>query len=238
MPLAAPTIRPRERSHLPDYSRKLEFVSDAELDAAIVWAASRRPLDISGAAREALDAMGLGRANPGAEGRVAARTQQLVMTRQLKRAPSPEGVQSRSRQTPKGHRRIHLLADEQMAMLGDSATSAVPVRHAGDASPAGARIPATSARPDAQVDGEAAVLVAQLADPAVRRSSQARLRHMGRPAVGPLIKALADESLRRAAETVLVELGQLAAPELSAAMLDGDERIRRAAEETLDRMGL
>lgn len=61
---------------------------------------------------------------------------------------------------------------------------------------------------------------------------------MGRPAVGPLIKALADESLRRASETVLVELGQLAAPELSAAMLDGDERIRRAAEETLDRMGL
>lgn len=238
-PLAAPTIRPRERSHLPDYSRKLEFVSDAELDAAIVWVASRRPLDISGAARGALDAMGLGRANPGAEGRVAARTQQLVMTRQLKRAPSPEGgAQSRSRQTPRGHRRIHLLADEQMAMLGDSATSAVPVRHAGDASPAGARIPATGARPDTQVDGEAAVLVAQLADPAVRRSSQTRLRHMGRPAVGPLIKALADESLRRASETVLVELGQLAAPELSAAMLDGDERIRRAAEETLDRMGL
>ena len=56
--------------------------------------------------------------------------------------------------------------------------------------------------------------------------------------MAPLIAALADESLRPFAEVVLVELGQLAAPQLGAAMLHGDDRVRRAAEQTLDRMGL
>jgi len=239
-PPTALTLRPRERSHLPDFSRRLEFVSDAELDAAILWAASRGPLDISGAAREALDALGLGRANPGAEGRVAARAQQLLMTGQLKRAPSPTGgEQSRSRQTPKAHPRTHLLVDDkQMAMLADSLASAAPARPAADSPPMDARIPAASAGSDSQVDDEAAALVRQLADPAVRRSCQTKLRQMGRPAVAPLIAALANESLRPFVEVVLIELGQLAAPQLGAAMLHGDDRVRRAAEQTLDRMGL
>jgi hypothetical protein len=238
-PPGAPTIRPRERSHLPDYSRRLEFVSDAELDAAIIWAVSHGPLDIPRASREALDAMGLGRANPGAEGRVAVRIQQLVATRQLRRAPGPtDGARQRSRQTTEAHRRTHPLAhDEQMAMSGDLSANAA-ARRDGDAAPWHARIPAAGARSDVKVDGEATDIVAQLADPAVRRSCQTKLRQMGRPAVAPLVAALADESLRPFAAVVLVELGQLAAPQLGAAMRHGDEGVRRVAEQTLDRMGL
>ena len=236
-PPTAPTIRPRERSHLPEYSRKLEFVSDAELDATILWVATRGPLDVSNAAREALGAMGLGRPNPSAEGRVAARTQQLAMTRQLKRAAVSD-VQSKSSWPAKVHARGRQLAgDGQMAMLTDLAADAAPARRIADV-PSGARIPASSAESLSLGDGEAALLVAQLADPAVRRFCQTKLRQMGRPAVAPLIAALADESLRPFAAVVLVELGQLSAPQLGAAMLHGDDRIRLAAEQTLDRMGL
>ena len=236
-PPTAPTIRPRERSHLPEYSRKLEFVCDAELDAGILWAATRGPLDISSAAREALGAMGLGRANPGAEGRVAARMQQLAMTHQLKRAAVGD-ARPKNRQAAKAHARGHQLAGVgQMAMLTDLVADGVSTRRSADV-PAGTTIPAASAESLFQGDSETALLVARLADPAARRSCQTKLRQIGRPAVAPLIAALADESLRPFAAVVLIELGQLAAPQLGAAMLHGDDRVRRAAEQTLDRMGL
>jgi len=100
--------------------------------------------------------------------------------------------------------------------------------------------PATSAEAKraAALKSKAEVLVAKLASPKSRRAYQTELRHMGRPAVDPLIRALGDESLRPFAEVTLIELGRLAEPQLRSAALQGSASVRRAAEQTLNRMGL
>ena len=79
----------------------------------------------------------------------------------------------------------------------------------------------------------AEMLVARLADPTSRRDRQDELRHIGRPAVAPLIKALRDESLHPFAEVVLIELGPLAEPQLNTLASRGHP----GAQQTLKRMG-
>jgi hypothetical protein len=238
-PPTAPTIRPRDRSLLPDYSRRPEFVGDAELDAALIWALSQGKLDLSGDAREALATLGLGRPNPSAEGRVSARLQQLVQAGQLRlAAPDDLGPAERQRTTfptREDRRRVH---EEQLTLPRDAAAQPSTARSAPDASSAVLATPAADEDQWTAVPAEVASMIPQLADPQVRRSCQTKLRRLGKPAVVPLIAALADETLRPFAAVVLVELGQLAVPQLSAAMLHGDAGMRRAAEQTLDRMGL